>query len=495
MTYLPNDKQIDAHCAEEQLLGYGGAMGGGKTRWLCEMAKQLSIQFPGNFGLLARQSGMVLRMSTAEVFFSETLPIGSPEWKALGAKYNATEGILQFRHLDPASIIWFSGLDKDNLERIKSLNLGFFGIDEATEVAEATFLMLVTRLRRKSVPKIFRKGMVTANPEAGWVKRRFVDQKLSNHKFIFANYADNPHLPEDYPELFKTMPIRWQQKYLQGSWDAASGLIYKEFRLDKHIVPFTDKLPPEWRYMRGFDHGSQNPTACLGVSFGAPDDPYLREILGDKMDFVELEKFKHYPVLLLHKMYYGTGLVRDHRKKIHETWGSDKSIVTYADPSIWIKQGVEKMTSDGKPKNWCLADEYLEKPYPVRGLVKGNNQVLVGIDRISSLLRIGHLFFMDHSSNEPLVGDSGEMLSYAWKEPRVDGEDWPEEPIKQNDHACDALRYACMSLPPISQMEKKIIPYNSFVAARQRAIDFKKGRLKRNAKGWLVDRRGRLRGV
>ncbi|MHA2069419.1 MAG: hypothetical protein ACXABY_34085, partial [Candidatus Thorarchaeota archaeon] len=124
--YIPNPKQVEAHCADDQFVLYGGAMGGGKTRWICESAKQLAVKFPGNFGVVARQSGPVLKLSTMEVFFEETLRVGSDEWKALGCKFNKAEGLLTFEGLNPPSKIWFTGLDADNIERIKSLNLGFF---------------------------------------------------------------------------------------------------------------------------------------------------------------------------------------------------------------------------------------------------------------------------------------------------------------------------------------------------------------------------------
>jgi len=78
--YIPNKKQIEAHIATEQFVGYGGAMGGGKTRWICEMAKLLSVSYPGNFGVIARQSGPALKVSTMEVFFDEVLLYGSDSW-------------------------------------------------------------------------------------------------------------------------------------------------------------------------------------------------------------------------------------------------------------------------------------------------------------------------------------------------------------------------------------------------------------------------------
>jgi len=71
------------------------------------------------------------------------------------------DGLLIMENLNPPSKIWFTGLDSNNTERIKSLNLGFFALDEATEIAESIFMMLQTRLRRKGIPKMHRKGMVT----------------------------------------------------------------------------------------------------------------------------------------------------------------------------------------------------------------------------------------------------------------------------------------------------------------------------------------------
>lgn len=476
MPYIPNEKQAEAHAAVEQFVGYGGAMGGGKTRFICEMAKILSAKFPGNFGLVARQSGPALAVSTMEVFFSETLIPGSDDWNVLGCKFNKAEGVLYFTALNPPSKIWFTGLDRDNLERIKSLNLGFFCLDEATEITESVFMMLCTRLRRKHVPKMYRKAIISANPEAGWVKRRFLDLELPNHRFIQANYKDNPHLPDDYPELFTTMPKTWREKYLEGNWGAVTGLIYKEFDRDFHIIPYR-RLPPEWRLIRGLDHGQQNPTAVLSAGIGYTDNVYLREMLGDeRMERMDPE-FDDYPVIIFDKMYYEPGLVSKHRQAIAHIWPEFPG-PTYADPSIWRRDRAKMINDGGKIREveYTIADEYLEHPYPVKGLLKANNNVEAGINRISQLMLIGHIFFMDHDSMEEFIGEGGEIHSYSWKHPRTDDDDWPEEPDKKRDHACDAARYAVMSMPPLKVVGPKVVPYNSFMAARQRAIAAKRNK-------------------
>ena len=484
--YVPNDKQVEAHCASEQFIGYGGAMGGGKTRWLCEMAKILSVKFPGNLGLLARQSGPALKLSTQEVFFDETLVPGSQDWRDLGCKFNKGEGILRFENMNPISKIWFTGLDQDNIERIKSLNLGFFGLDEATEIAESSFMMLSTRLRRAGIPKMWRKGMVTANPEAGWVKRRFIDQELSNHKFVQATSLDNPYLPDDYPSLFDHMPDHWRERYLFGNWGAVSGLIYKDFDPDRHVIKAIP-IPVGWKTFRALDHGQQNPCACLGFCYGYPSREELIDLIGESRLELVSPDFDGYPMIFVYRLYYKPGLVQDHKLGIKHTFMDvKKSGITFADPSIWHKDR-STVISDGKAVQFSIAQEYGESPDPLVGLVRANNQVVAGINRVSTLFRIGHLYIMDHPSLEPVIGQKGEILSYAWKDPKTDDMDWPEEPLKQKDHAMDALRYGVMSLPPLKAKEPTLIPYNSFAAARQRAIAAKKG-----GRGLRLDGRGRL---
>jgi PBSX family phage terminase large subunit len=462
--YVPTPKQVKAHCAMEQFVGFGGAMGGGKTRWLCEMAKFLSIEFPGNFGLLARQSGVILDSTTMEVFFSEVLIPGSDEWKALGMIWNKTEKLLTFGALNPPSRIWFTGLDKDNTERIKSLNLGFFGVDEATEISEGTFMMLMTRLRRKAVsakypagiPKEFRKGMISANPEAGWVKRRFLDQRLPNHIFIEADYKDNKYLPPEYAELFETMPQRWKDKYLYGNWEQVSGLVYKDFKADFHIIP-PEKLGVGWKNIRGLDHGQQNQTACVGLAIAEFDRKGLYWLLGDRVDMIP-EAFDHYPLLIVNALYYKKGLIHVHKKGIWERWEGIKTSGTHVDPSTRRRDRDKVISQPGETaryKEWSIFEEYLDKPYPILDLVTANNNVLIGIDRISTLLQIGHLFFLDLEELLPLTGPGGEIRNYEWKEAKRMEENAPEEPVKAGDHALDALRYATMSL---EKPEVKMVP-------------------------------------
>ena len=103
------------------------------------------------------------------------------------------------------------------------MTLGWFGIDQADETTETHFNMLAGRLRLR-LPNIHYKGLLTCNPSPGWLKQKFVEQKLDDHIFIQSLPKDNPYLPEDYESgLRKIYPPEWVASMLEGDWNALEG--------------------------------------------------------------------------------------------------------------------------------------------------------------------------------------------------------------------------------------------------------------------------------
>ena len=213
--YEPSPKQCEAHACPERFILFGGAMGGGKSVWLCAEAIQLSLDFPNNRGYLCRHENVVFKKTTGL-----TLD-GIMPWEAV-TRHNKSE---QFYEFFNGSRIYYGGLrptqTQKPLDRIKSLDLGWFGIDEATETREDYFLMLMSRFRLGG--GIIYRGMLTSNPEPGWVKSRFIDRKRSKHAFIPALPSDNPFLPDDYEEgLRAEFSEEWVRRYLEGDWEVIS---------------------------------------------------------------------------------------------------------------------------------------------------------------------------------------------------------------------------------------------------------------------------------
>ncbi len=200
---------------------YGGAVGGGKSAALCNEAIQLSLEYPGNVGYLCRHELASFRRTTLM-----TLQSFLPD--AIVKQHHMTESYYQ---LVTGSIIYYGGLgdDQNAIDRLKSMNLGWFAIDQAEETSESHFFLLASRLRL-GIPNIIYKGLLTANPAPGWVKHRFIEQKLPDHVFIQALPKDNPYLPADYEgNLRKLYPEILVRQLLEGDWDAleAGNFLFK----------------------------------------------------------------------------------------------------------------------------------------------------------------------------------------------------------------------------------------------------------------------------
>ncbi len=210
-TYQPSKKQALAHRAAERFVLYGGAVGGGKSAWMVNEVLQLSLEANRNVGYLCRHELTSFRRSTL-MTLERFIP---PE---LVIQHHQTESFIR---LINGSMIFYGGLGDDQgaIDRLKSMDLGWFAIDQAEETSEAHFFLLASRLRL-NVDGVRYKGLLSANPTPGWVKHRFIEQSLDDHVFVPALPKDNPHLPSDYEEnLRKLYPSELVKQLLEGDWD------------------------------------------------------------------------------------------------------------------------------------------------------------------------------------------------------------------------------------------------------------------------------------
>lgn len=188
--------------------------------WLTEEGLQLSLDFPGNVGYMMRWENRTFKQTTLQ-----TMREFIPDELILQHKL----GDQQFL-LTNGSVIMYGGLkpsgSQNPIDRIKSLNLGWFGVDEATEIPEDFYLMLCSRLRR-DIPDIQYKALLASNPEEGWVYDKFIRQQLEDHEFIPALPSDNPHLPDDYEDKLRAIfPESWIKRYLEGEWGMSQDGLY-----------------------------------------------------------------------------------------------------------------------------------------------------------------------------------------------------------------------------------------------------------------------------
>ena len=245
--YNPFSQQIKAHTVIERFPLYGGAFGGGKTVWLVNEGIQLSLDYPGNMGYLCRNELPAFRRSVLIELEKYVHP-------AILLQHHQTENYFKLdtssytgKIGSPPSYIFYGGLgdDKAGLARLSSMTLGWFGIDQVEETTEKHFNMLAGRLRLNLL-NIRYKGLATCNPAPGWVKQKWIEQKLDDHVFIQSLPKDNPYLPPDYEsKLRKMYPPEWVKSMLEGDWDALEGgnFLFKYSELRSAVnreIPVTD---------------------------------------------------------------------------------------------------------------------------------------------------------------------------------------------------------------------------------------------------------------
>ena len=168
--FAMSDQPDASRASGLSLVGYGGAMGGGKTRALVELAIDAACLFPGNNILVARHNFTDLATTTMAEFFRycpDSLikrraqsPTHSVQIAAPGQRHPST---IHFRHLSD-----WTGLG--------SQQFGAVFIDEAGQVEAEAAQMLVTRLRHPAQPQPW--FVAASNPYPGWFERWFVKREL-----------------------------------------------------------------------------------------------------------------------------------------------------------------------------------------------------------------------------------------------------------------------------------------------------------------------------
>jgi hypothetical protein len=208
-----NSKQVEFHSAPETNKLYGGALGGGKTAALINESIQLLLDYPGNFGLLMRKTWPSFRdtdLPQLEKFMDRGLVA---DWNHSNKTIILINGSkLRYGGIGPGADDWTSFMGGE---------YGFIALDQAEEFSETEFRMLSTRLRL-NLPGIRYYILLTCNPDPGWLKERFIEKNLPDHRFIPALPTDNlANLPPDYIEKLKQILDENQIKaLLHGDWEA-----------------------------------------------------------------------------------------------------------------------------------------------------------------------------------------------------------------------------------------------------------------------------------
>jgi len=227
--FVFNPKQTEFICdfKSRYCLDSGG-YGSGKSLALYIKLILFLKCFPKNRVLLGRKTLMDIERAMLPDLF-DLMPSNWYKHRVKDAVININNG---------SQIILF-GLDalqegsladiKKAQQKIKSLNLGAYFIDQLEEVEYGVFKALNSRLRRMDVP--VRQGNMTCNPANFWAyhyfklnkrkdsKDNWVDKQENDSSLIESSMLDNKeHLPDDYLEDQMNNDERYIKRYVYGKW-------------------------------------------------------------------------------------------------------------------------------------------------------------------------------------------------------------------------------------------------------------------------------------
>ena len=439
--------------ADQVLLS--GTFGAGKSRVGCEKGYLLNTKYPGNRGLVVRKAFMDVKSSTVnQTLLEEVIP------KSHIVDHNKGDHIIKHLtgHVDRTgepvlSEIHYHGLDSgrktgdDDLPRkIGSMEFGWIFVDEGTELSQGEWNQLLGRLRfngKRQNGQWFRVPVqqiwTATNPDGPthWMYDLFFREPGDDTSVYRMSLRDNPGVDEAYVRrLENNLSGIYYDRYVEGEWVGAEGIIYDEYQPDKHLLHPDDlpgdwtidresewastgercywAVPPaDWRIYRSIDFGYTNPFVCQWWA-RSPDDTLVlfREIYQSET------RYEDHATEIQRVSPQGrkvTKSVADHDAEGQETLNRHGVNTVDADKSV--NDGIQAVKSRLKFDDRGRADLYLmegariHRPDPQLEL---DGRPLKTVDEISG---------------------------YVWDD---DSDD--DDPVKEHDHGMDAMRYLVYTL-------------------------------------------------
>jgi PBSX family phage terminase large subunit len=394
-----------------------GPAGTGKSRACLEKLHLMALLNPGMRGLIVRKTAVSLT-STALVTWrnfvvKEALATG------LVTYYGGSgEEPAQYRY-NNGSTIMVCGMDKST--RVMSSEYDLIYVQEAIELTQDDWEALTTRLRNGVVS--FQQLIADTNPSTPthWLKKRC---DAGSTALLNSRHEDNPTLfgaggalseyGREYIAKLDALTGVRLLRLRKGQWAAAEGMIYAdEWNERIHVIDRFD-IPEDWTRYWVVDFGYRHPFVCQWWA----EDPDGR--------------------LYRYREIFHTGrLVEDHARKMLDQVRPDES-------GPWIEPRPRAVICDHDAEGRATLEKHLGM-----STSPAKKSVTDGIQAVQARLRISgdgrpRAYFLRKS----LVEVDNELVSVnapTCTEEEIPGYVWAdklkEEPVKEQDDGCDALRY------------------------------------------------------
>jgi PBSX family phage terminase large subunit len=396
-----------------------GPAGTGKSRALLEKLHAACLFYPGMRALIVRKTQVSLG-STALV-----------TWREHVAKEALAAGDVQFFSGSPqraaayeyknGSVIVVGGMDKAT--RIMSSEYDLIYVQEAIELTENDWEALTTRLRNGVMP--YQQIIADTNPDTPthWLKQRC---DRGQTELVESRHEDNPVLFQDgvptevgaaYIERLDNLSGPRHARLRKGLWVAAEGVIFEDFDRAVHLVP-RRRIPDDWPRWWSVDFGYTNPFVLQWWA----QDPDGR-------------------LWLYRELYRTKRLVEDH--------AADALAAVVDDTGKWREPKPRAIICDHDAEDRATLERHLGM-----STVAATKNVSEGLQAVQSRMRVAgdgqpRLYIMQDAvqRRDPELVDAkrpactaDEIPGYIWA-PSADGKPIKDEPLKMDDHGCDAMRY------------------------------------------------------
>lgn len=277
----------------------------------------------------------------------------------------------------------------NDMGRIRGMTSYGAYINEGTMANEEVFNEIKARCSGEGA-----RILVDTNPDQPehWLKTNYIDK--ADGKVIQSYHFkldDNTFLTDRYKDNIKaaTPTGMFYDRDIEGLWVSAEGIVYKDFRKEKHYIKSKDLKDINFvKYFAGVDWGYEHPGAIVVLGKDDKGDIYLLE---------------------------------EHSKQHEEI-------------EYWVNIAKEIKSRYGNISFYCdtARPEYIKRFKKENIKAKnGDKAVLAGIGEVARLIKLEKLKIVE----DKVDLFKKEIFMYAWN--KTTG-----EPVKVWDDVLDAIRYA-----------------------------------------------------
>lgn len=395
-------------CTDNEVM-LDGPAGTGKSLGALQKLHRNAIKYGGCRQLMVRKTRASLTQTGMETFEKKVLR-GGP------VRFHTTQQEYQYPN---ESVVVVGGMDKDS--KVMSSEYDTIYAQEATELSEAEWEALTTRLRNGVIPHQQLIGDCNPGPPTHWINRRCnsgaTTRILSRHEenpALFDGEAWTPFGREYIARLDALTGVRYL-RLRKGIWCAAEGQVYEEWDAALHLIPAFE-IPADWPRYVLVDFGYTNPFVCQWWAMDGDGRLFRYREVYMTGRLVE-EHAAH--ILALHgKEPKPTMVITDHDAEDRGTFEKHTGWKTKA-AAKEVKAGIDsvkarlKKAGDGKPRIFLMQDARVELDQSLR------------------------------DAGKPTCTEE-EFDTYVW-DTRPTAL-LKEQPVKADDHGMDCVRYLCRTL-------------------------------------------------